>query len=198
MYDWAQSLREMGYGALVVDSFTPRSQTNVCGSGRNPTMTEVTGDAYGAMAYLRGLEWVDGSRLAVMGFSFGGGATLYAARRVAVNRYASSGGGGFRAAIAFYPPCQLGGYDTEVPLLMLLAGRDGWTPPSGCQQLADALTRQGQVVRANVYPAANHAFDQPGPLRTYLGHTMSYDGAATSDARSEVERFLAQVFQHAR
>lgn len=85
VYEWALWFQDKGYGAVVVDSFKPRAQTNVCSSGRNPSMIEVAGDAFGALAYLRGLEWIDGSRVTVMGFSYGAGATLYASRQQAID-----------------------------------------------------------------------------------------------------------------
>ncbi|MBI3826894.1 MAG: dienelactone hydrolase family protein [Candidatus Rokubacteria bacterium] len=85
--------------------------------------------------------------------------------------------------------------DTVTPLLMLLAGRDDWTPPAACETRARDLAGQGRLVRAKVYPSATHGFDQPGQGRMYLGHFMTYDGAATSDARVELEKFLADALR---
>src|SRR5262249_20568465 len=75
--DWARWLQSEGYVALVVDSFSaPGRATNVCGAGRNPSVQEVAADAFGALRFLRAQPFVDPQRVGVMGWSYGGGATL--------------------------------------------------------------------------------------------------------------------------
>jgi dienelactone hydrolase len=194
--NWAYWVQGEGYVALVVDSFSPRGTTNVCRDGRNPTMQEVAADAFGALRYLRSLPFVDAERVGVMGWSYGAGASLLASR--AGYRFldrSEPNGKGFQAAVAFYPPCQLAGTDTATPLLMLLAGADDWTPTYGCISIGEVLQRENRPVRWVVYPNASHAFDQPGPPRTYLGHYMAYDPSATADAEKQVRRFLAEFFR---
>jgi len=191
--DWARWLTNEGYVALVLDSFTPRGVTSVCGTGRGPTMLDADADAFGALRYLRSLPFVDGERVGVIGFSFGGGAALLASR--AGYQWLRTPEKGFRAAVAFYPPCELAGTDTTTPLLMLLAGADDWTPPSLCITIGKILERERTPVRWMVYPNAPHGFDQPGPPRTYLGHYMAYDASATADAQRQVRQFLAEFLR---
>ena len=38
----------------------------------------------------------------------------------------------FRALLAFYPPCEFLDPNTHIPTLLLLAGRDDWSPPGQC------------------------------------------------------------------
>lgn len=199
MNDWAHWLQSEGYVALVVDSFSaPGRATNVCRVGRNPTMQEVAADAFGALRFLRAQPFVDPQRVGVMGWSYGGGASLAASRaeyRRLADALVATESKGFQAAVAFYPPCQLAGMDTEIPLLMLLGGADDWTRPERCISVGERLQRDKRPVRWVVYPSALHGFDQPGPPRTSLGHHIAYDGSATADARNQVRQFLADVFR---
>ena len=117
---WAAWLRGEGYVALAIDSFTPRGIKN-CAQGGQPTMSEFAKDAAGALAYLRSLPFVDPKRIGVVGWSYGGGAALIAAR-AASDWLFDPGPGGFRAAVAFYPNCSQIGADTNIPPAAALRG----------------------------------------------------------------------------
>lgn len=188
---YAEWLSRNGYAALVVNSFAPRHQTNVCGSGRNPSVREMAGDALGALAYLRAQPWTDASHVGVMGWSYGAMAALILSRQSFVDA-AKPAGGGFRAAVALYPDCRLLASDTSIPLLLLLGGADNWTPPAACEALAPGL----QNVEWHTYPGAHHAFDNEGfgnLTVTALGrYTMRYDPAAASQAHTHILDFLAK------
>src|SRR2546427_6154612 len=78
---WARELLGRGYVVLIPDSFTTRGFADgVC------TVTSTRGidvsperrarDAYAALAHLRTLPYVDGSRVGLMGGSHGGSTTL--------------------------------------------------------------------------------------------------------------------------
>lgn len=75
---WAQELVSQGYVALIPDSFTPRGfPDGVCTvPGDRATVANGhvrAGDAYGALAALRKLPYVDGKRVGILGGSHGGG-----------------------------------------------------------------------------------------------------------------------------
>ena len=182
MGEWAMWLKRQGYVALIVDSFSPRGSANAC-QGESPRVPDVSRDALAALSYLKTQTFVDGDRVAVMGWSHGAGAAL----EVSADRAA------FRAAVALYPPCQFLDVRTQTPTLMLLADRDDWTPPNRCVAAAETLGQR--QVSWKVYPGAYHAFDQPAPMRTYLGHVMAYDGSATDASREQVRMFLAKQLQ---
>ena len=68
-------LRDWGYAALVVDSFTARHMTDVCGR-HWPTQADAEArerDIDAALAWLARQDTVDPGRLAFMGYSYGGG-----------------------------------------------------------------------------------------------------------------------------
>ena len=69
---WSDRLASWGYAVLVVDSYTTRGISNTC-SGEPAARAA---DAYGALAWLARQPFVDANRVAVIGFSAGGIATL--------------------------------------------------------------------------------------------------------------------------
>lgn len=194
MGDWARWLRGQGYVAFIVDSFAPRGTTNAC-SGGAPTVSQVARDAGDAMSYLKTLPFVDSDRVAVIGWSHGAAAALEATDHFSSSRSASGQRIAFRAAVAFYPPCQSLDDQTSTPTLLLLAGADDWTPSGYCLVAGQRARDQHRPVSWEMYSSAQHAFDQPGPARNYLGHNMSYDAEAAAASHAAVQSFLAAQLQ---
>ena len=162
---WAQLLLDRGYVVLMVDSFTPRRTRNMCSPATfDPGVyTARPYDAYAALAYLQSQPFVDPGRVAMMGWSEGGGAVLFTVGNNAPHRNS-----GFRAAIAFYPgscnASRLGAsWKSTVPLLVLIGEKDVWTPFGPCVLALESAKPQVQI---EVYPGAYHDFDWPGaPVR---------------------------------
>ena len=103
----AELLKSWGYVALVVDSFTSRGLKDVC--GRNwPSQADAEKralDIDAAGLWLNGQDYVKGSQLAFMGYSYGGGVGLLRALSARTDIRVPSG---WRAAILVYPDCGLG------------------------------------------------------------------------------------------
>jgi len=181
-FAWAKRLRDWGYAALVVDSFSPRGlRHGVCilPGERWLSSNERAQDAYGALEYLRAQIFVYPDHIGVMGWSNGGVATLDA-----MNADLHSGSEHqFRAGVAFYPECGLdygnwkvkrecgwsgpvtdtgGVYRPTSPLLILSGGADDWTPAANCKAMVDVTRAHGHPVDLIVYPDANHGFDGAG------------------------------------
>lgn len=195
--NWALWFRSEGYVALAVDSFSPRGATIVCGTRRNPTAREVALDAFGALAHLRSLPFVDPERIGVIGWSYGAMAALQASDKRFLS-FVEPRGGGFRAAVAFYPHCSYFPAEPSNPLLLLLGEADDWTPPHGCIIMAEVSKERGGPVVLKVYPGAHHAFDDwvyGLGARQYLGYTLKYDAAARADSETRVRDFLAQYLR---
>ena len=178
---WASWLGSQGYVALAVDSLGSRApgEPRIWGGRRGVSLNEMAADAYGAMAYLRTLPFVDSDRIAVMGWSQGGAAAFIAVNPAGRPALAH-GGSGFRAAIGVYPICESLSPSTSVPVLLLLGDDDPYTPR--CLQDAAAMQRERKPVTAKTYAGAKHGFDVPA--------SPMYDGAATASARSHVRDFL--------
>ena len=189
---WAGELVPQGYVVIVPDSFSPRGfPDGVCiipGSQTGSVNGYVrAADAYGALAALRTLPYVDGKRVGIMGGSHGGWTTL-AAMYVPVDAndpLTAAKRDGFAAAVALYPSCAprygawstskfgyfgppasySGEYQPVAPLLILVGEKDDWTPAEPCRHLAEASRAAGYPVDLKIYPDAHHAFDSNFPVR---------------------------------
>ena len=101
-----------GYVALFVDDFATRGLKETCAVDFKQALS----DAYGALAYLASLPYVDRTRIAAVGFSQGGDTAL---------KIATRGAAGFKAAAAFYSPCaNVAGATLGIPTLILAGAKD--------------------------------------------------------------------------
>ena len=202
--DWAAALRSWGYATFVLDSFSGRGLRSVCETGAVRPEERVP-DAYGALALLRRHPRVDGTRVALIGFSHGGGVALLAAARWVARSHAGSGAG-FRGVIAFYPGCERRHPgELAAPLRVHIGALDDWTPAAPCEALVASLQSRGADVRITVYPDARHAFDSAVlPPHRWLpnvraphgrrGASIGHSPEATARARDTVRRELAELF----
>jgi dienelactone hydrolase len=213
---WAKELVAHGYVVLLPDSFSTRGFPGGVCTNPSPGRSQVNPrwrarDAYAALAYLRTLAYVDGTRVGLMGASHGGSTTLLAmlARADGEQRAQS----GFSAAVALYPGCagpkgnvvanSTGAYQPLAPLLILIGDRDDWSPAEPCRRLADSAQKSGYPVAIKVYAGAYHAFDSSSPPRyvaarvnanspTGRGATTGGNAEAWADSIREVEAFLGR------
>ncbi len=162
---WAKRLNEMGVATFVIDNFTGRG---VKETATDQSRLSPAADAAGALAALHLLAThplIDPKRIGVIGFSRGGSAAINTALdpiRLAV----IDNGLRFVAHVALYPGCAvpyISGHLDGSPILMLLGGKDDYTPASNCLAYADQLRAHGASVRVVVYPDANHGFDSDAP-----------------------------------
>ena len=183
----ADVLKSFGYVALALDSL---GDANVCEQNSGDGEFAEAFDAYAALDWLTEQIYVDSSRVALLGFSMGGGATLIAVEPGLVEDKKSRH---FRAAVAYYPWCKDRVGLTTVPTLILVGDRDDWTHASWCQEMMAHRDGQGSPVELTVYPGATHAFNFfPGAPRVYLGHHVEYDPKATVEAWKQVRSFLQE------
>ena len=157
-------------------------------------------DVMASAAWLAQQPFVASERLALLGWSHGGSATLST-----VNRRAPETGADFKVAIAFYPGCRVylesGNWRTRLPLHILMGAADDWTPPAPCRELGKRPN-----ARYVEYEGAYHGFDAPNsPVIVRRNLTYSVDGtgrahvgtnpAARTAAIAEVDRILAAALK---
>jgi len=217
---WARELLGRGYVVLIPDSFTTRGFADgVCTvastRGIDVSPERRARDAYAALAHLRALSYVDGSRVGLMGGSHGGSTTLASmiAPQSDGEPLARDKRAGFAAAVALYPRCTTRGgalrgdasgvYRPVAPLLILIGEKDDWTPAESCRKLTEVAQRAAYPVTIKIYPGAHHSFDSDRPVR-YVearinpsspngrGATTGGDPAAWADSIREVAAFFGR------
>jgi dienelactone hydrolase len=178
-------MRRYTSDVLVVDSFTTRNIKDTC-TGYLPDRVF---DAYGALDFLSTYNLVDARRIALMGFSAGGIATLEATKAEGNEQFMDHK---FKAAVAYYPICAPHEGDTAVPTLILNGELDDWSPAELCQQRVSHLSGKGPPIELDIYPGAYHDFDSPEfevAKRTF-GHREEYNAPAAEQSFNSVQTFL--------
>ncbi|HJU15314.1 MAG TPA: dienelactone hydrolase family protein [Stellaceae bacterium] len=186
----ADVLKSYGYVALALGSL---GQYNAClGRSGDGGLAEAF-DAYAALDWLARQNFVDPDRVALLGFSMGGSATLNGVERGAIENAHPRH---FRAAVAYYPGCRYRAGVMTVPTLILIGDKDDWTFASYCRDMMTRRDGKGAPVKLVVYPGATHAFNRPFFPQHYLGHDFAYDPQATADAWRQVRNFLQTTLVH--
>lgn len=163
----AGELRKAGFATLTYDSFAVRGTTGAALQGSPGYLPIGVADAYAALRLLSNEPRIDASRIAIIGFSYGGEIahlTAFETLRSALN----SGAGRFAAHVAFYPGGNFGviaepGAYTGAPILMLLGGKDENLPVTKIETyLAYARSKTAPApIETIVYPGAYHAWTVP-------------------------------------
>jgi len=160
--DWEQDLNSFGLATFVVDSFTARGIVNTNYDQSQLSQTTMIIDAYRALDLLVKHPRIDPTRIALMGFSKGGQAALYAS----LKRFRSMHDPNrqeFAAHIAFYPPCNTVFRDdenvTDKPIRIFHGTADDYVPIAPCREYVARLKAKGKDVQLNEYPGAGHVFD---------------------------------------
>jgi dienelactone hydrolase len=179
-----------GYAALFVDDFATRGLKETCARDFGDGLS----DAFGALRYLAARADVDPKRIAAVGWSQGADSALQIAamRRVA----GTPADPNFKAAAAFYPPCDnQASAALGMATLILIGAADDVTPASDCEKLA---RRQAGLARLVVYPGARHLFDDPAYAggKRVGGMWLQYDAQAAERSRAELRGFLAAKLAH--
>jgi dienelactone hydrolase len=165
--DWAVG---RGYIALHVDSLGPRGEREICTqrfADRTITQKVRVADAYAALSYLAQRSDVDASRIALWGWSHGGGSVVGALRAPAPREATQR----FALGISFYPGCTTPArnearYTPLAPLHIYIGAEDDWTPAAPCVAFARDLQARGEPVSVQTYAGAYHGFDDPNPNAT--------------------------------
>lgn len=203
-------LKDWGYVALVVDSFSSRGLKDVC--GRNwPTQADAEKralDIDASLAWLGRQGFVDPQRLAFMGYSYGGGVALLRALAPSPAGAAPPA----RAAVLVYPDCALADalgprLAARQPTLFAMGALDDWTPVSQCKAVIDRVVQGRDLIETRIYAGAHHSFDALGLPVRYLdgvgnrskpggccGAHYGANEAAWQAFVVDVKAFLARAF----
>src|SRR5271170_3199967 len=147
---WARAFNSIGVAAFILDCFTGRGVVSTI-----PDQSRLAGlcmvyDSYRALELLSKNPKVDKSRIALMGFSKGGFATLYASLKRFQKFYAPPGAE-FAAYIPFYTRCDIAFVaDDQVsdrPIRFYHGEADDWIPVAPTIAYVERLRRAGKDVQ---------------------------------------------------
>ncbi|WP_421875110.1 dienelactone hydrolase family protein [Pacificispira sp.] len=158
---YASMLNREGYATLVVDSYGARGIRSTEANQTLVTAVMMLADAYAGLNLLSSDPRIDGSKVAVMGFSKGGMVALYSSLEQ-VRKWFATGDDRFAAHVPIYPYCGLLPDETELtgaPVKMLLGGLDDYTPVSQCQTVQEHVDPEGTLMTLEIYKGAYHSFD---------------------------------------
>jgi dienelactone hydrolase len=162
----AAQFRKAGFATLTYKSLAARAMSEAAGSGSRtaPPWASAVAEAYGALQLLAKDSRIDASRIAIVGFSFGGEvAHLSAFERLRAALV--PGQMRFAAHVAYYPAGVNGvvagqGAYTGAPILMLLGDKDDNLPiPKAEAYLTYAGAGTARPpIDVLIYPGAYHAW----------------------------------------
>ena len=193
----AAQVLQQGYAAVIVDSYTGRGvDWELSCTGRELPGFQRAADVLAALEIARKHPSIDSQQLFLVGYSLGGWTILeaLASGDELPDGLLDSPGhhlAGVRGLVAWYPYCGLAtryrqGWDSDIPVLMLLAGEDRTTPPQPCVEVASAQSAIGKSIAWKVYPGVDHGFDlQEDWVRVY-------DAAIHTKAMNRQTEFLTQ------
>jgi len=164
---YAQALNDAGCAALIVDSFTGRGVRRTVADQSLVSAAQMEGDAFAALALLRGDPRIDPERIGVMGVSKGGGATL--ATAIAVRqRWRGGFPHLFDLHVAICPGATAQHRDPAThgrPIYFMLAGRDDYTPAALAVGYAERMRAAGnRRIKVKVFSGAHHGWESIGPV----------------------------------
>jgi dienelactone hydrolase len=202
---WADQMVKIGVAGFVVDSFAPRHIVQTATDQSQLSTVANVADALAALRLLAAHPRIDPQRIGVMGFSKGGQVALYTALEP-YRRAMVADDTRFALHVPLYPYCNdwpVAEHVTGAPLLLLLGGRDDYTPAAPCQDYAAWFRTKGAAATVIVYPDAYHDFDSSRAPRyvrdvvTGRGCHGEYDlDHFTLRNRSSGEAVDADYFRH--
>lgn len=179
---WAEVIRDAGWAAVVVDSYSSRdisrleAATLVCG-GFKFWGRERAGDVFAAVAWTRQQPWADGSRIVAAGWSHGGWSVLdamaiprgeYAEAATRLSGLPAEPLEGVVGVFVSYPYLGLGSVARENGVLLydarplaIVATADTVVGSRSVQRTLERLTTPGAPIRVERFEGATHAFDMP-------------------------------------
>lgn len=161
---WAHELNALGIATVILDSFTGRKLVSTSSDQAQLGRLAMIVDSYRVLELLVRHPRVDPGRIALMGFSRGGQAALYASLK-RFQRMHGPQGAEYAAYLPFYATCNTTFVeDIDVgdrPIRLFHGAADDYVPVAPCRAYVARLRAAGKDVQLTEYPGALHVFDNP-------------------------------------
>ncbi|PAL22447.1 dienelactone hydrolase family protein [Sphingopyxis sp. GW247-27LB] len=200
---WGRLLARRGYIALMVDDFGPVGYPGGFKAGTYKDRPAVVDEvayrplhAYGALRYLQQRPDVDGTHVALLGWSNGGSATLAA---MADDKPGDMRRIGFRVGVALYPGCGLkkrfakDGYRPYNPVRVFIGTADEEVSPTLCEKLVARAREKGGDITLTTFKGATHSYDTPTRSR----QSVKANAEAKAATETDILAFLAATLKPA-
>ncbi len=193
----ARMLAEQGYVALAVDMFgegkTARHPEDAGKFAAEAMKNKAVGEARfnAALDFIRKQPTVDATRIAAIGYCFGGGVVLHMARQGADLKGVAS----FHGSLATDTPAQPG--KVKARILVFNGEDDKMIPPDQVAAFREEMARAGADFRYVGYPGIRHSFTNPD-ADTYAKEfnlPLAYDRKADRDSWKQTLQFLKDIFK---
>ncbi|TNF27962.1 MAG: dienelactone hydrolase family protein [Deltaproteobacteria bacterium] len=192
----AVMLAQLGYTALAVDMYGDGKTADHPGDAMKfaqattANLDEAKARFDAAKQLLAERAETDGTKVAAIGYCFGGGIALNMARM----GEELAGVVSFHGSLGAKTPAEKGAVKTEI--LVLNGGDDPLAPADAVKAFEDEMTAAGATFEVVSYPGAKHAFTNPGA--TAMGQKfelpLAYDAKADAASWDAMKAFLARVF----
>ena len=173
--EYIEMYNEMGIATFEIKSFESRNVTSTVGSQIAVTTAMMILDSYKALEVLSSHPRINSKKIAITGWSLGGGVALYSGWEPLI--HAINPTNSFAAHLSFYPPCIVEPLDlnfTSSPISIQIGELDNWTPADQCVELVKKLSDLGANINITVYRESHHAFDRDSePIIDPKGYILS-------------------------
>lgn len=146
-----------------------------------------------ALAFIKQQPLVDSSRIAAIGYCFGGAVVLQMAR----SGIDLKGVASFHGSLATDSPALPG--EVKANILVLNGEKDTLVPPQQVQEFLDEMTLSGASFRYIGYLGAKHGFTNPDAdnYAKIFGLPLAYDKRVDQNSWAELQKFLHEIFRKA-
>jgi len=192
----ARMLAEQGYVALAVDMYGdgktaqhPDDAGKFAGEVmKNKAIGEARFNA--ALDFIKRQQSVDPTRIAAIGYCFGGAVVLHMARQGVDLKGVVS----YHGSLATDSPAKEGMVKARV--LVFNGDADKMIPPEQVAAFKQEMTRAGASFRYVGYPGVQHSFTNPDAdaFAVKFKLPIAYDKKADRDSWAQTKKFLKEIF----
>jgi len=189
----ARRLAEAGYVGLALDMYG-KGKVTTHPQDAQAFVSEVTKDPAvlaarfnAALEQLKRDPHVDTTRIAAIGYCFGGAVVLGMARAGADLAAVVT----FHGALATTSPAQPGKVKARV--LVLAGGADPFVPPEQLEAFKREMQAAGARFEVTTYPGAKHGFTNPAAA-TYGMPQLAYDAAADRESWAAMLKLFKEIW----